>query len=55
MANEIKINLKERVEVELIKDMPSMRKFKGDIIKTHPLNITQLAKVGYIKAPAKGK
>ena len=24
--NEVKINLKERVEVKLIKDMPSMRK-----------------------------
>ena len=28
-----------------------MRKFKGDVIKTHPLNITQLAKVGYVAKP----
>ena len=43
------INLLERVEVELIKDLPSMRKFKGDKIKTQPLNVKELARKGYIK------
>ena len=43
-----KINLLERVEVTLIKDLPSMRKFKGDKMKTHPKNIENLVKSGLI-------
>jgi len=42
------INLVGRVELTLIKDMPSMRKYKGDTIKTHSLNVAHLAKLGYV-------
>lgn len=42
------INLLDRVEVTLIQDLPSMRKFKGDKIKTHPKNIDQLVKSGFV-------
>lgn len=48
VKKEQEINLKDRQEVVLIKDMPSMRKFKGDKIKTHPLNLSELVKKGYI-------
>ena len=39
-----KINLQERVEIELLQDMPGMRKRKGDIVKTHPKNVAGLVK-----------
>jgi len=39
-----KINLlrKNRVDVELLIDLPSMRKKAGETIKTHPLNVKYL-------------
>jgi len=42
------INLTDRVEVVLIKDIPSMRKSKGDKMKTHPKNVANLVKLGYV-------
>ena len=39
-----KINLKERVELELLEDMPSCYKKKGDKIKSHPKNVEYLTK-----------
>ncbi len=44
-----KINLLDRVEVELIADMPSMRKRKGDIVKVHPKNVADLVKKKLVK------
>lgn len=44
-----KINLRDRVEVELIADMPSMRKRKGDIVNVHPKNVADLVKKKLVK------